>query len=432
MKKLLILIIAAVCQLFLPYYAFAEILTFDFEDDGTFETKWYLDPTINETVKVAIWFDGYTATTDLLGIQCRFTYDESKVQVNESDSYCYDLEHGCPWLLSYLDNLGDGTYEIAVLAIGCVPVYEGKIKIAVLELQGLAEDYAGSQIVANPWWGDGIKDCNNDDVYPVYDTLAKIFQFAEIDDDGIPDSQDNCSNTPNGPVFGTCSSGNTGIICMNNSECDLGEIEGFCSMNQEDSDEDALGDVCDNCPNHYNPNQEDELPFPDGNGIPDACDCEGNFDCDADCDGTDAAKFKADFGRSIFDNPCGTYNPCNGDFDCDHDCDGTDAALFKEDFGRSSFNNPCPSCEVDNWCNYDLCDGPEDCDKAYCCGQTLTEPLFRCHPISNDVYCLCNSGADCGYSPENLCCCETCPEVPGSLCLYPTACVAGCQSTCLP
>ena len=35
---------------------------------------------------------------------------------------------------------------------------------------------------------------------------------------------------------------------------------------------------------------------------------------------------------------------CEGNFDCDQDVDGTDAAVFKEDFGRSAFKNPCPSC----------------------------------------------------------------------------------------
>ena len=80
--------------------------------------------------------------------------------------------------------------------------------------------------------------------------------------------------------------------------------------------------------------------------------CEGNFDCDGDCDGTDAATFKADFGRSLFDNPCNGSNTCNGDFDCDSDCDGTDAANFKLDFGRSSFSNPCPSCQAGVWCVY--------------------------------------------------------------------------------
>ena len=80
--------------------------------------------------------------------------------------------------------------------------------------------------------------------------------------------------------------------------------------------------------------------------------CEGNFDCDEDCDGSDAHSFKVDFGRSALQNPCENGNPCNGDFDCDNDCDGTDAAKFKEDFGRSGFNNPCPTCTQGDWCTY--------------------------------------------------------------------------------
>jgi hypothetical protein len=32
--------------------------------------------------------------------------------------------------------------------------------------------------------------------------------------------------------------------------------------------------------------------------------------------------------------------------------DGTDAAMFKSDFGRSQFNNSCPVCEVEDWCVY--------------------------------------------------------------------------------
>ena len=42
---------------------------------------------------------------------------------------------------------------------------------------------------------------------------------------------------------------------------------------------------------------EDNYP-PDGNGIGDACECEGDFDCDRDSDGSDASTFKEDFGRS--------------------------------------------------------------------------------------------------------------------------------------
>ena len=123
--------------------------------------------------------------------------------------------------------------------------------------------------------------------------------------------------------------------------------DGICDPEESD----PLCTGSDNCPVNYNPSQEDNYP-PVGNGIGDDCDCEGNFDCDQDCDGFDAATFKTDFGRSIFVDPCNNGNPCNGDFDCDNDCDGTDAANFKSDFGRSQFSNPCPACTIGEWCNY--------------------------------------------------------------------------------
>ena len=118
-----------------------------------------------------------------------------------------------------------------------------------------------------------------------------------------------------------------------------------------DDDSDGITVCHDNCPAVPNSTQDDSYP-PLGNGLGDACDCEGNFDCDGDCDGTDAATFKLDFGRSTFDRPCTSSETCNGDFACDGDVDGTDAALFKLDFGRSGFNNPCPACTVGDWCAY--------------------------------------------------------------------------------
>jgi hypothetical protein len=48
---------------------------------------------------------------------------------------------------------------------------------------------------------------------------------------------------------------------------------------------------------------------------------------------------------------------CEGNFDCDQDVDGTDAAVFKSDFGRSAFKNPCPPCTSD-------CDPPAPLPKT--------------------------------------------------------------------
>lgn len=67
-------------------------------------------------------------------------------------------------------------------------------------------------------------------------TKTWIDEGGDADDDGVPDEEDNCPNTPN--------------------------------PNQEDADGDGVGDACDNCPDVPNPGQTDT----DGDGTGDACD----------------------------------------------------------------------------------------------------------------------------------------------------------------
>ena len=61
---------------------------------------------------------------------------------------------------------------------------------------------------------------------------------TDSDDDGIPDSQDNCPNV--------------------------------CNNRQLDTDRDGFGDACDNCPTNCNTQQLDA----DGDGIGDVCDAD--------------------------------------------------------------------------------------------------------------------------------------------------------------
>jgi hypothetical protein len=106
----------------------------------------------------------------------------------------------------------------------------------------------------------------------------------------------------------------------------------------------------DNCPDTYNPDQDDNSP-PQGNGIGDACDCEGDFDCDGAVDMNDIREFLLDFGRGMYDDSCAN-DSCNGDFNCDGAVASDDIIKMLEDFGRNFYNNPCPDCVGRDWCSY--------------------------------------------------------------------------------
>jgi hypothetical protein len=119
-----------------------------------------------------------------------------------------------------------------------------------------------------------------------------------------------------------------------------------------DADGDGIPGHLDNCPEHDNPGQEDIYP-PGGNGIGDACDCEGDFNCDTDVDAEDIDLFLLDFGRSVYFDPCSTADPCHGDFNCDGNVAADDVPELLEDFGRSLYQNPCPACDGSAWCSYE-------------------------------------------------------------------------------
>ena len=83
----------------------------------------------------------------------------------------------------------------------------------------------------------------------------------DTDQDGIPDEQDNCPNVPNSDQ-------------LDSDDDDIGDA---CD---DDSDNDGVVDSDDNCPIVPNPDQEDS----DKDGVGDACadDCDGDSIIDSE------------------------------------------------------------------------------------------------------------------------------------------------------
>jgi hypothetical protein len=201
-----------------------------------------------------------------------------------------------------------------------------------------------------------------------YNNDLKRFVFAvtsaaDTDGDGVSDSVDSCAEAGNGSLGGICTSGFTGRLCLDDAGCGTG---GACSTAQEDTDSDAVGDVCDNCPARPNSatlgtcvkfvslvwsnsgttcssdtdcatGETCDLAQGDcnGNGCGDACECY------ADITGTTGKVDLSDLVimKGEFQKPC-PPSLCTADLNDDNKVDLADLVLMKREFNRSG----CPAC----------------------------------------------------------------------------------------
>ncbi len=166
-----------------------------------------------------------------------------------------------------------------------------------------------------------IADSDNDGVCDEVDVCPGYDDFADVDNDFIPDGCDDCSRG--------------GQACNDNDDCTVNDIfdeNCNCAGTFADADSDGVCDASDICPNG------DDTVDSDGDGIPDACDacstvgqsCDDNDDCTV---------------NDIFDENCncaGTF----ADADSDGVCDASDICPDGDD-GLDVNNDAIPDdCET--------------------------------------------------------------------------------------
>ncbi len=140
----------------------------------------------------------------------------------------------------------------------------------------------------------------------------EVYEILDLDDDGIPNTTDNCPMMSNPDQIDTDTDGK-GDACDN--------CPNIGNADQMNSDNDSYGDICDNCPTANNQGQEDS----DDDTFGDACDnCpnianSGQEDSDSDNKG------------NLCDNCPDQYNPLQEDYDLDgigDSCDPCNNFMF--------------------------------------------------------------------------------------------------------
>jgi hypothetical protein len=158
---------------------------------------------------------------------------------------------------------------------------------------------------------------------------------GDLDNDGIPDKEDNCPRIPNKDQSDVDGDG-VGDVCDNCREKH--------NPDQADIDRDGVGDVCDNCPREPNPEQSDF----DGDGVGDLCD-----NC-PEKPNPDQADVDQDGVGDLCDNCPEKPNADQGDFDDDGIGDVCDNCRTKPnpdqlDVDQDGVGDVCDNCpEIPN------------------------------------------------------------------------------------
>jgi len=141
--------------------------------------------------------------------------------------------------------------------------------------------------------------------------------------------------------------GNIGQLCTSDSDCGT---DGFCSMDQEDNDQDGLGDVCDpDDDNDEIPDDEDACPYDSNNDIDNDTICGDIDNCPETPNSSDLGTCVKEIGGVVVSYRVGdpkSFITCISDLDCE--ATGGTCQLEQGDCNSNGCGDAC-ECYMD--CN---------------------------------------------------------------------------------
>jgi hypothetical protein len=153
------------------------------------------------------------------------------------------------------------------------------------------------------------------------ETIHALTIVPDADDDGIPDGIDNCPDVANPPEI--CSGGV--VSCTTDDDCPGAE-----TCEQLDTDDDGIGDVCDQC--YGRPDSE--------------CECGDQI--------TDPPNETCDLGDDPVTGNGQPGVPCSADCQIVGHCTQTDGPCVVDD--------DCPNFPAEGCCGNNMEEGDEECD----------------------------------------------------------------------